>query len=102
PGVLLDQDDGRAAPADLLHDVEDLPRDQRSQAEAGLVEQEQPGLRHQRARWRASAAHLPRATPPAASSARPGWGTASWPRRYAQPPRAVAAGARPPRGSAPP
>src|SRR3982074_818071 len=48
-GVLLNQQDRDAKLAQSHHDAEDLAHDQRGEAEARLVEQEEPRLRHQRA-----------------------------------------------------
>src|SRR5262245_20587256 len=48
-GVLLDQEDRDAELAQPHHDAEDLAYDQRGEAEARLVEQQEPWLRHQRA-----------------------------------------------------
>jgi hypothetical protein len=47
--VLLDQQDGHAALAQLADDAEDVAHDQRRQAQAGLVQHQQLGLAHQRA-----------------------------------------------------
>src|SRR4051812_33576947 len=47
-GVLLNQQDRDAKLAQSHHDAEDLAHDQRSEAEARLVEQEKPRPRHQR------------------------------------------------------
>src|SRR3990167_5499232 len=52
-GVLLDQQDGGAALAvDAHHDLENLLGELRTQAQAGLVEQDQVGVGHERTRDR--------------------------------------------------
>ena len=53
--VLLDDQHGEAAGADALHQAEHLLHDHRRQAGGRFVEQQQPGLGHQRA---ADGAHL--------------------------------------------
>src|SRR5882672_2855862 len=48
-GVLLDEQHGGAVVVNLANDAKDLLHEHRGQAERGLVQKHQPGLRHQRA-----------------------------------------------------
>ncbi len=47
-GVLLDEQDAGALAVDLDDDVADLLHEQRGEAEAGLVEEQEPRARHER------------------------------------------------------
>ena len=46
-GVLLHQQDGNPAPAELLDNVEDFVGDQRRQPQGRLIQEQKPGLGHQ-------------------------------------------------------